>query len=86
MNQELTNSCFFLAAFFSQICARDLMVVKSAANSNPSVYIYLSYWFITARHYIFLYIEFHPLLFALFHRCFQVFHKLFEIFLMSFAS
>lgn len=86
MNQELTNSCFLLAAYFSRICIRDLMVVERAANSNPSVYIYLLYWFITARDYIFLYIEFHLLLFALFHGCFEVFHRLFEVFLMSFAS
>lgn len=86
MNRELTNSCFLLAAYFSHICIRDLMVVRKAANSNSSVYTYLSYWFITARDYIFLYVEFHLLLFALFHRCFEVFHRLFEIFLMSFAS
>lgn len=62
MNQELTKSCFLLAAFFPQICVRYLTVVKKAAHSNPSVYIHPSYWFITARHYVFPYIEFHLLI------------------------
>lgn len=51
MNQELTKSGFLLAAFFPQICIRDLVVVKRAVSSNPSMHTYPSYWFITARHY-----------------------------------